>query len=179
MNEIWKTIEGYPNYMVSNMGRVKSLNYRGNTGKEKILKSYKTNMGYLLVKLSYKNKPKPFQVHRLVASAFLPNPNNYPVVNHKDKTTSNNKVDNLEWCTQEYNTDYSCAIPIIQFTKGGEFVRKWDKIKMVEKELGLSHTNITACCRGIRKTAGGYKWRYYYKGIWAKNHIPLQDKKVV
>ena len=178
MEEIWKDIVGYEGlYQVSNLGRVKSLNYKC-TKSEKILKTHPQRWGYLLVKLSYKDKAKDFQVHRLVASAFLDNPNNLPQVNHKDKNPSNNKVDNLEWCTPEYNTDYSCAKPILQFTKDGKLVRKWNKIKLVEKELGLGHTNITACCKGRKKTGGGYKWRYYYKGIWLKNHIPLKDRKV-
>lgn len=176
MEEIWKDIEGYPNYQVSNMGRVKSLNYKC-TKSEKILKTHPQRGGYLLVKLSYKDKPKQFQVHRLVAQAFLPNTDNLPQVNHKDKNKQNNCVENLEWCTAEYNTDYSCAKPIIQFTKDDEFVRKWDKIKLVEKELGIRHSNITACCKGRKKTVGGFIWRYYYKGIWLKNHIPLKDKK--
>lgn len=105
MEEIWKDIEGYEGmYMVSSLGRVKTLvgRYKNVT----ILKErYKKN-GYCYITLYKNKKPHTYLVHRLVAQAFIPNPNNYPVVNHKDENPSNNCADNLEWCTQEYNINY-------------------------------------------------------------------------
>ena len=109
MIEIWKDIEGYENlYQVSNLGRVKSLNYN-HTGKEKIMKA-KKDKGYLRVQLYKDGKPKFYSVHRLVATSFLPNPNNLSQVNHIDEDKSNNIVDNLEWCSAKYNSNYGTRI---------------------------------------------------------------------
>ena len=194
--EKWKDIEGYEGlYQVSNMGRVKSLE-RFRKGKhnslvfvnEKILKSRKDGGGYLRVSLSKEGKIKTFKVHRLVASAFLDNPNNLLEVNHINEIKDDNRVNNLEWCNKSYNCNYgsrnermakSKYIPILQFTKEGKLVRKWDSITEVEKELGFNHGSISKCCKGKLKTACGYKWRYYYKGIWEKKHIPLIKQKKV
>lgn len=105
-NEMWKDIKGYEKlYQISNLGRVKSLPkfYQG----EKILKSRKDRYGYLYVGV-IKNKIKKYlKIHRLVAEAFILNPNNYPAVNHKDENKLNNKIKNLEWCTAEYNNTYN------------------------------------------------------------------------
>ena len=105
MKEIWLNIEGYSNYMISNYGRVKSLNYR-RTGKEKILSLKKDKKGYYYITLSKDGIGRNYKIHRLVAQAFIPNPNNLPQVNHKDENPSNNCVENLEWCTNEYNLNY-------------------------------------------------------------------------
>lgn len=108
MKEIWKNIEGYENYMVSNLGRVKSLNYN-RTCQERILKPGK-NKGYLQVYLCKDGKIKRFYLHRLVAKVFIPNPENKPFINHRDETRSNNCVENLEWCTAKYNINYGTCI---------------------------------------------------------------------
>jgi len=105
-NEIWKDIKGYETlYQVSNLGRVKSLPkfYQG----ERILKSRKDRYGYLYIGLIKSKIKKSFKIHRLVAEAFISNPNNYPIVNHKDENKLNNKSKNLEWCTAEYNNMYN------------------------------------------------------------------------
>jgi len=178
--EIWKDIEGYPNYQVSNMGRVKSLNYR-RTGKEKIIKGSKNNSGYLTVTLSKEGKMKSYFIHRLVASAFLDNPNNLQQVNHKDENIKNNCVENLEWCDSSYNVNFGTRNeritqriqkPILQFTKQGEFVKKWDSATQVERELGFYQGNINKCCKGKLKSTGDYKWCYHYKSLWERKHIP-------
>lgn len=102
-NEIWKDIEGYNGYyQVSNHGNVKSL--KGNV--ERILKISK-HSGYPIVTLSKNCICKTFLVHRLVAEAFIPNPDNLPIINHKDNSRDNNVASNLEWCTQKYNVNYS------------------------------------------------------------------------
>lgn len=107
--EIWKDIKGYEGlYQVSNMGRIKSLG-NDKTRKEKILSLKPNNKGYIRVYLCKNGKRKHFSVHRLVAEAFLPNPDNLPVVNHKIddfEHRSDNRVENLEWCTVEYNNNY-------------------------------------------------------------------------
>ena len=202
MNEIWKTIEDYPNYMVSNMGRIKRLSTGYYRRTEKILIPQLQNNGYLHIKLSQNGKPKCFLLHRLVAQTFLPNPDNLPQVNHKDEDKTNNRVDNLEWCDRKYNINYGNGLikrvktniengtyrkigklnkekfskPILQFTKDGDFVKKWNSISDAEKETGISYKQICNCLKQRQKTAKGFKWIYYYKAIWNKNHIP-QIKK--
>lgn len=161
--EIWKVIEDYPNYMVSNMGRVK--NYTTN----KVLKPHKIENGYQQVFL-YKNiKRKMFLLHRLIAQTFIPNPNNLPQVNHKNEDKSDNRVENLEWCSCSYNNSYGTAPKrrkeklsksVLQFTKDGEFIKKWDCITDIKNNLGIERSNIYSCCIGKYKTTGGYKWGY-------------------
>ena len=105
--EIWKDIPGYEGlYQVSNYGNVKSLNYRGTKGKHKCLKQNTDKYGYKVVILANHGKYKSYKVHRLVASAFIENPNNYPQVNHLDENPANNNYLNLEWCTAKYNINY-------------------------------------------------------------------------
>ena len=113
MIEEWRPIEGYEGlYEVSNTGQVRSLdryvknNYSYRLQKGKVLSPEKNKDGYLLVSLCCNGKQNLRTVHRLVAQAFIPNPNNLPQVNHKDENKSNNRVDNLEWCDQAYNNLY-------------------------------------------------------------------------
>lgn len=109
MKEQWVDIIGYENkYQISNLGEVKALNYR-NTGKEHIINK-KDNKGYLEVALWKNGVRRMFSVHRLVAQAFIPNPQNLLQVNHKDENKYNNSVDNLEWCTQYYNNIYGTRL---------------------------------------------------------------------
>lgn len=104
--EIWKDIEGYEGkYQVSNIGNVRSLDYR-HTGKIKRLKLNTDKSGYSRLRLYKEGKPEDYLVYRLVAQAFIPNPNNLPCVNHKDENPRNNCVWNLEWCTYSYNNNY-------------------------------------------------------------------------
>lgn len=111
--EQWKDIEGYEGlYQVSNLGNVKSLNRtsikegRDYRVKEKILKTFLCSSGYPTVVLSNNGKKETLMVHRLVALHFIPNPHKYEQINHKDENKNNNNVDNLEWCTQDYNLHY-------------------------------------------------------------------------
>jgi len=113
--EIWKDIKGYEGkYQISNLGRVKSLlEWRGNKNLDKwvenptILTPTNNGHGYLIINLMDRCKRKNHYIHRLVAEAFLPNPFNKPVVNHKDYNRQNNRVDNLEWCSIKENVNYS------------------------------------------------------------------------
>lgn len=176
--EIWRDIEGYEGlYQVSSDGRVKSLEKVNNNHlvKEKILKSGNNGMGYLFVVLSKEGKIKNYTIHRLVAQAFLPNPDNLPQVNHKDEDKSNNRVENLEWCTQQYNNTYGTrlkksakanSIPILQFNLDSQFIKKWDSTMQIERELGFYHSNISNCCRGKYKTAYGFVWMYQKIGVF-------------
>lgn len=174
MKEEWKEIKYYPNYMVSNMGRVKSLNYR-RTGREKIMKPSKMNSGYLLICLRKNGVKKFYSLHRLVAMAFLPNPNNYPQVNHKDENKQNNCIKNIEWCDAKYNLHYGTARertikglinnskiskPVIKMDKTNKIIAEFPSIAEVQRQLGFSKSSISKCCLGKQKTCGGYKWKY-------------------
>ena len=169
--EIWKDVVGYEGlYQVSNNGRVKSLWF----GKERILKPMKTIWGYLQVDLNKNGERKGYRVHRLVAQTFLPNPDNLPVVNHKDENKENNKVENLEFCDTKYNINYGTrnqrvaekltngkrSKPIFQYTKTGEFIQEWKSATDVERNLGYSHCHISQCCNEKRKSANGFIWKY-------------------
>ena len=103
MTEEYRQVRGFLNYEVSNLGNVR------NTKKNKIMSIYKRK-GYCLVKLSINGKAKEMKVHRLVALEFIPNPDNYSCVNHKDENPENNCVDNLEWCNHSYNNTYGTRI---------------------------------------------------------------------
>jgi hypothetical protein len=177
--EEWKDIKGYEGlYKISNSGRVKRLGKWVNAGngyyaKEKILKNYKKDNGYLVVGLTINSKEKRFYIHRLVSQAFIPNPNNYPCVNHKDETRDNNNIDNLEWCTYEYNINYgsrrekfckAMSKAIYQYTKNMGFIKKWESGKECKRN-GLTSDIITKCCKGEQKFYRNCIWSYNLVGI--------------
>lgn len=160
MKEVFKDIPGYEGlYQVSNLGRVKSLNYL-NTKQEKILKFRQNNCGYLYVTLSKNGIAKCYSVHRLVARTFIENPANLPQVNHIDQNKQNNCALNLEWCTVQYNTRYSQAKKVGCY-KEGELVKVYDAIIDVEKD-GFKRWVIKRCCNNKSgyKSSGGYQWKY-------------------
>lgn len=158
MIESWVDIVGYEGlYEVSNLGRIRRNG--------KILKPSKVRHGYLQIALYKNGIYKRFYIHRLVAYAFIPNPNSYPEVNHRDEDKTNNTVDNLEWCTHEYNNNYGTrnerlSKPVLQFDLQGNFLREWPSTAKVEEETGMDHSNISKCCSGNRSSAGGFVWRF-------------------
>lgn len=173
--EEWKDIKGFEGlYMVSNLGRVKSLNYR-RTGKEKTLKARVTGDGYLLVGLHKNNKTKQYLVHRLVAQAFLENPDNLPEVNHKDEDKTNNCADNLEYCSRSYNITYNGRAkkvaeknvnnprkskPVIGINKVSGLIVEFPSINEASRQTVISLGGICDCCKGKRKSIKGYVWFY-------------------
>ena len=169
MDEIWCDIEGYEGlYQISNKGRVKSLKW----GKERILRPMINTSGYYYITLCNDSVKKAFQLHRLVAQAFIPNLYNKPQVNHLDENKLNNSVDNLEWATAKENSNYgsrneragnSLSIPILQYSKSGEFIKKWLGALEVERVLGINNSHIIDCCKGRYKSAYGFIWRYKEK----------------
>lgn len=162
--EIWKDIEGFEcKYQVSNTGKVRSLNYH-RTGMVKELRLAHHKQGYLMANLFKNGENKLITVHRLVATAFLPNPMNLPVINHRDENPSNNHVSNLEWTTQKENLRYSnigwTPRPVLQFTKDGVLVGEYESMYDAYKQTGVDFSSISACCLGKYKSAGNFIWKY-------------------
>lgn len=177
MSVRWAKIKGYEGlYEVSTDGRVRTVSHITNghviPSKELAVSVYK-NQRYARVRLYKGGKPKDYKVHRLVADAFIPNPDGKPQINHIDGDKGNNKVENLEWCTQAENNkhafdtglqDMSAAIEatkkkVLQIDNGGGIVREWDSLSAAARALGLQVSNISHCCSGRIGSTGGYKWQ--------------------
>lgn len=179
--EIFRDIEGYEGlYQVSNLGRVKSLEHikGGKCGsirpvRERILKTGKRS-GYPSISLCKNGKKKSLHIHRLVAQAFIPNPDNLPEVNHKDEDKTNNSVTNLEWCTYQYNNNYGTvkerqikshiglynnpkqSKPVVCIETGIIY----QSMMEIQRQLGYNTGKICECCKGKRKTAYRFHWQY-------------------
>lgn len=178
MQEIWKDVVGYEGlYKVSNLGNVISLNYR-KTNKPKKLSYNVNHKGYLDVHLTKNRTSKHKIIHRLVALAFIPNPNNLPQINHIDGNKQNNNVNNLEWCDNSQNQKHAYKLglkkklfgidspkhtKIYQYDLNGNFIKTWNYIKEASETLNICQSNISLCCIGSYKSAGGYIWRYANK----------------
>lgn len=184
--EIWKPVVGYEGlYEVSSMGNVRSSNYN-HTNKPKLLKQELCKNGGLRVTL-YKHTKTRFLVHRLVAEAFIPNPNNLPEIDHINTNRTDNTVwlnedgsvnydkTNLRWCTRKGNMNnpitrtklsnsklyhtYNMKA-IIQTSKDGTFIQEYKCTREAERATNIDHSSINKCCKGIYKTAGGFIWKY-------------------
>lgn len=161
-NEVWKpvTMPEFENlYDISSLGRVRSKGSY-NTCKKGLMSPMVDTDGYLHVRLYNNGFSKDISIHRLVALAFIPNPNNYRYVNHKDENVKNNRVENLEWCTNSYNLTYSKGKKVAQYSMIGKFIKVYNCIHDASRELGIPTTNISKCCRGKRRSAGKYVWKY-------------------
>lgn len=169
--EIFREIDGFPDYEVSNLGRVCS--FKGKY--PKILKPGKHQCGYLYVILYNGGKHVTKKVHRLVAEAFIPNLENKPTVNHIDENKENNVAENLEWVTRRENCNHGTrnkrmaeallnrrdlSKPVVQYTSDGVFMALYPSTHEAERVTGISQANISRVCQGKRKTAGGYEWCY-------------------
>ena len=164
----WRVIEEFPNYEVSDEGQIR--NKKGH-----ILRPAINQYGYLIYPFSKEGKKHTCMIHRIVATTFIPNPNNLPQVNHKDENKVNNCVDNLEWCDCKYNANYGTKTqrmiknrdgitkckPVLQFDLKGNLIAEYPSIQEASRQLGVSHSNISEACKGTRvKTACGYIWQY-------------------
>ena len=183
-NEIWKPIKGYEGkYEISNLGRVKSLNYN-RTKKEKILKPTLSHNGYFIVTLSKNGKTKKFRVNRLVIETFIPDKsdfkstpdedrNNIDIdnleVNHIDENIKNNNLNNLEWCTHKYNMNYGernlkivkhIKKAIYQYDLNNKFIKEYESITQANKKTHIPISSISACCVGQRKKTNGYIFKF-------------------
>lgn len=154
-----KQIKGHGGaYLVNSNGSI------FNQKKGKYLKGVKGSNGYLHVTLCY-GKKEDCSVHRLVAEAFIPNPDNLPCVNHKDENKTNNAVENLEWCSYSYNITYGTGAlrrnsPVLQLNMNGELIKQWGSIKEASEKLGIKYQGISRVCRRERQSCGGFRWRY-------------------
>lgn len=187
--EIWKTIPGFGGrYEVSDHGQVRSYanGRHGNKDEAVVLKPKKIPAGYLQVNLYKTNGGgKQFYklVHRLVADAFIPNPNTFPVVNHKDGNKMNNRVENLEWVTASENSTHAvqtglskpsqyqkdvtsarCSVPVVMFDKSMNELARFGSAKKASEETGDDISAIIKCCRGKLKSTKGHKWQYADRG---------------
>ena len=180
MEEVFKPVKNYENYYsVSNLGKVKS-NDRQRLGiggsirqcKGRFLKATPNKSGHLQVNLYDEDgRSKHMLVHRLVAEAFIDNPENLPCINHKDEDKTNNCVNNLEWCTVAYNNSYSnleenlyrktgnYPIAVVQFDLNNNKIAEFKSFMEAERATNIDHSGISACCRGKQKTAGGFIWK--------------------
>lgn len=163
---VMKEIPGLEGYYATENGHIFS-------SKSGIILKEQEYGGYKYVGI----RGKTLRVHRLIAFAFIPNPNNYPCINHIDENKHNNSIENLEWCTYQYNNNYGKGKPtenaikakkkaVVQLTVDGEFVAIYESATEAERSV-LSNksngSNVSALCRGNRKdmkTVGGYKWMY-------------------
>ena len=189
--EIWKDIVGYDGlYQISNMGRVKSLERIARNNhkiKEKILTPNLNKGGYLRVHLRKDNYSYTPLIHRLVAQAFLPNPNNKPQIDHINTNKTDNRVCNLRWTTASENMKNPITLEssriansgennpmfgvigannkrsrtVLQFTKDGEFIKKWDCINDIKRELGINAVLINRVCKGLQEQTYNYIFKYY------------------
>ena len=180
--EVWRDIKGYEGlYQISNWGRVKSLPRKYAQKTEKILKNCKNGSGYYLVVLNKNGESKNHHIHRLVAEAFIHNPDNLPIINHKNGNKLNNSVENLEWCTYSHNTlesyrlnpretyspsrgkfgkDHHNSKKVLQYDLNGNFIREWECAREIQRRLNIHVGNISSCLNGKRKTTGGYIWKF-------------------
>ncbi len=161
-----KIIDDFPNYDIDEDGVVR----RVKNGK---VISQQTYAGYKCVSLRNGGKSKWNKVHRLVASAFIPNPKSLPCVNHKDENKLNNSVNNLEWCDYSYNNSYGKNAPLKRMSEArrkkvgmydasGELLSVFDSATDAERDTGIKQSNISKCClnRPSFNTAGGYVWKF-------------------
>ena len=168
--EIWKDIEGFEGlYQISSMGRVRSLgngkSNNSNYSKERILKAMKDRGGYLHVQLWKDGKAKWYLVHRLVAEVFLDNPKGYNEVNHINEDKSDNRADNLEFCSRSYNINYGTrnqkiSKPVIAIDKRTGLIVEFPSAMEAERCTSIYHGSIIKCCQGKLNSCGGFYWMF-------------------
>lgn len=158
----WREVKEYTNYEVNQFGEIRHKK------RKKVLKP-RSNNSYQYVNFKINGKNINFAVHRIVANAFIPNPNGYTEVNHKDYDKTNNCVDNLEWVSSSQNKQHaflkkenkrSRGKAVNQYTKEGIFIKTFDTITDAAEELGCCIAAISNCCLGRTKTSQGFRWSF-------------------
>lgn len=159
--EAFVKIEGFEKYEVSNLGKVRNIK-SGRTLKPRL------HNGYLRYCLYENNKRKDLLLHRIIATAFIDNPEGKPCVNHIDENKTNNDLSNLEWCSVRENNIHGTRIKraaekrfkkVIQLDLNDNVLSVFESMVQAERETGVSRNSISSCCNGKRKSAGGFKWR--------------------
>jgi hypothetical protein len=183
--ELWEPVKGYELlYEISNMGRVKILQKMvayGRIQEEMIAKLRLDKDGYVTFTASKNNVVKTLKVHRMVAIAFIPNPDSKPEVNHRFGIKIDNRATELEWSTTKENIVHNFKVlnrkrpnwmrgvvgklnkqsrPVIQMDMSGKNIKEWESMNMVYPVLGIHAGSISACCRGLCHQSGGFKWKY-------------------
>jgi len=179
--EIWKDIEDYVGlYQVSNRGNIRRVDrgIKGVCENKVIAINIQKNTGYLYVTLSKKGISKKYLLHRIIAKAFIENPNNYPCINHKDETRTNNNLDNLEWCTHKYNSNYGTntkrakehydrnivwkkhSKSVDQYDMKLNYIKTWDRASEIANHYKVACNNIYRVITGSQKSACGFIWKY-------------------
>ena len=161
-----RQIKNFLEYYITDNGDVYSRNYH-KTGRIKKMTPCKDKKGYLFVPLMKNHKRHLYKIHRLVAEAFIPNPENKPQVNHKNGVKTDNRVENLEWCTNSENLFHCFSVlhkgkkirHILQILNG-HVLAEFESLVSAEKITGIDHSNIAKCCKGKYITAGGFNWKY-------------------
>lgn len=174
--ELWKPCPGFEEkYLVSSHGRVVGIGTYNTCKKGELIKLHKKHgrNGYVQARFYDNGRAKTFEIHLLVAKAFIPNPNNLPMVNHIDEDKTNNHVENLEWCTNQYNVRYSSAKAVDVYTKNGEFVETLEAIADAAAKYNTEVSNISACCKRKYGTCAGYQFRYHGEPFQKK---PVSEK---
>ena len=181
--EIWRDVKDYKGlYQVSNLGKILSLNYR-NTGRAEVMNPGTNTDGYLQVDLSKNRETKTCLVHRLIAEAFLENPENKPCINHKIEGDKGKKINmvifnedgtidkertTIEWVTYKENNDYGTRTeraskarskPVLQLSFSGDLIREWESTQECGRN-GFCQDLVCQCCNGKRKTHKGFRWMY-------------------
>lgn len=183
--EVWRDIKDYEGlYQISSLGRVRSLDRFDSIGrfiKGKMLSYNVDKDGYSCITLCKNGGEKKCKVHRIVAQTFIPNPDNKPCIDHINCERSDNRIENLKWCTHSENlmnpitrkkksnicreicqgSDNPNSKKIIQFSKNGDLIRLWECMKDAADNLGTNYQNISKCCRGIRKHFRDSIFEYY------------------
>lgn len=171
--EIWRPVVGFEGaYEVSNLGNIRSFK----VGDGILMTPNRKKYGYMKVILFKDRKPCYKSLHRIVAEAFIPNPNNLPQVNHIDENPSNNRVENLEWCTPADNCNHGTrndrismsltkkyGVPVYQFSMDGEFIARYDSLSDAGRATSLSPSSIRHACLGERESVGGFMWSFAEK----------------
>lgn len=196
-SEIWKPVKGYEGlYEVSNLGRVKSLERVVNshpagckrTLPEKIrIGHINKKLGYVMIGLSVNNVSEQVYIHRLVAEAFIPNPNNLPMINHKDEDKTNNSLENLEWCTAKYNMSYSNVFgqaknknskPVRQYDYDGNLIKEYASSNEAARAIGIEGYCIAYCCQGRIGSVKGFLWKYADDDYIKKTHTRARSRRI-